>query len=392
MVDARRILHVLGLLVLVVVVVPFVVYAFPGAVGADHSFVVLSGSMEPEISPGDVVIVDERPTAAIEEGDVVTFVRGEGDKPVTHRVVGVEERGDTTVFTTKGDANEDVDSQPIPAGNVIGEVAVTIPYIGHVIQFAQRPVGFVVLVLLPLGLLGLSEVWAIVRKQGGDGGTVADGGGGTVATSATTTGSATVTEADADDGDGEVTLTATDLTLATGILLLVAPYTVYVALQLRNPVTFTAAFAAVFSFLGVAGLWLTARRGDTGQPATAPDSPGDGDGGEDGDEDGFSFVDDSWEDEADWTLPDDDSFGFDGDDGLDDGEPDTAFGTSAAGADDGAAVAGDPAPDASQTAPEPEQRDGTSVDDGFFDEPAPDVEPTDSGVFDDTTGGTEEVD
>ncbi|WP_440990693.1 signal peptidase I [Haloarchaeobius baliensis] len=392
MVDARRALHVVGLLVLIVVVVPFVVYSFPGAVGADHSFVVLSGSMEPEIAPGDVVVVDERSTDAIAEGDVITFVRGESGKPVTHRVVGVEERGETTVFTTKGDANEDVDAQPVPAGNVIGEVTVTIPYIGHVIQFAQRPVGFVLLVLLPLGLLGLSEVWTVVRDQGGDGDTEGGTGGGTVATGATAvdatdapaTGSATAAEAGTAD-EGEITLTATDLTLATGILLLVAPYTVYVALQLRNPVTFTAAFAAGFSFVGVAGLWLTARREGTDEPAGPPDSSDD-DGTPGGDADGGFTFDDGGETDTDWELPDTDgSFGFADDDGG------RAAGLSAT-FEDGTAPTGGGTTATSGPAPDADQGDGASGDGGFFDEPATGTEPTETDVFDDTTGGPEEVD
>ncbi|MFC4405372.1 signal peptidase I [Haloarchaeobius iranensis] len=385
MVDKRRIAHAIGLLALVVVVVPFVVYAFPSAVGADHSFVVLSGSMEPDIAPGDVVIVDEGSTEAIEEGDIITFVRSEGDKPVTHRVVGVEERGDTTVFTTKGDANEDVDSQPVPAGNVIGEVSVTIPYIGHVIQFAQRPVGFVALVLLPLGLLGLSEVWTIVRKQRGDGG--ADGAGdGTVATAATATSDPTVADTSTDD-DGEITLTATDLTLATGILLLVAPYTVWVALQLRNPVTFTAAFAAIFSFVGVAGLWLTARGGDADQSSGAPD---DDDGWEDGDvlEDSADAFDDDWAlDESDGTFTFDDTGG----DGFAE-EFDGAFGDGTeATADAVGAPTDGSGPTAGVTADDAGEGDAPG-DDGFFDDPTPESGSTGADVFDDTAGSTEEVD
>lgn len=322
--DLRRVLHVVGLLALIVVVVPFVVYAFPSVVGADHSFVVLSGSMEPQISPGDVVVVDQRPTDAIAEGDVITFVRGEGQEPVTHRVADVEQRGGTRVFTTKGDANEDVDPQPIPAENVIGEVTLTIPYIGHVIQFAQRPVGFVVLVLLPLGLLGLSEVWAVVRDQSDDAPADATT---TVAEEAAPANTTAETDTDGADADEEVTLTATDLTLATGILALVAPYTIYVALQLRNPVTFTAAFAAGFSFLGVAGLWLTARGDDAG--ATPEAGPPDGDGGDGGTDDQFTFVDDDGV--ADWSVPDDGQFSFEEDAAGFAAEFDAEFGEGADG-------------------------------------------------------------
>ena len=40
--------NVLGVLIIVAVVAPFVVYAVPSVVGADHGLVILSGSMEPK--------------------------------------------------------------------------------------------------------------------------------------------------------------------------------------------------------------------------------------------------------------------------------------------------------------------------------------------------------
>ncbi|MCW8171877.1 signal peptidase I [Natrialba swarupiae] len=76
------------MLVLIAIVVPFVIYAVPGVIGAEYSFVVLTGSMAPAIDPGDVVIVGETEPTTIESGDVITFVRDGADTPVTHRVVG----------------------------------------------------------------------------------------------------------------------------------------------------------------------------------------------------------------------------------------------------------------------------------------------------------------
>ncbi|TKX83266.1 hypothetical protein EXE43_25160, partial [Halorubrum sp. SS5] len=57
-VSWRRIANIVGLMILVAIVVPFVVFAVPQVVGADQSYVVLSGSMEPAMSPGDVIIVN----------------------------------------------------------------------------------------------------------------------------------------------------------------------------------------------------------------------------------------------------------------------------------------------------------------------------------------------
>ena len=78
-VDVRRAASTLLTVVLVLAVVPFVVYAVPGVVGASESYVVLSGSMEPTISPGDVIVVEDVDPGDVEEGDVITF-RRDGDR------------------------------------------------------------------------------------------------------------------------------------------------------------------------------------------------------------------------------------------------------------------------------------------------------------------------
>jgi len=61
----RRLANVVGLVLVLAVVVPFLVYAVPQVVGAEHSYVVLSGSMQPTMNPGDVVVVDDTPASEI---------------------------------------------------------------------------------------------------------------------------------------------------------------------------------------------------------------------------------------------------------------------------------------------------------------------------------------
>ncbi|AUX09701.1 signal peptidase I [Halalkaliarchaeum desulfuricum] len=164
-VTVRRVASVLGVLLLLAVVAPFVVYAVPQAVGADHSFVVLTASMTPAIAPGDAVIVADRDPATIQEGDVITFLRGNSEVPVTHRVIGVVESGDGIAFETMGDANEAPDAGLVPAENVLGVVFVTIPYIGYVIQFANSQYGFIALIVVPFGLLALNEAYTFYRRS-----------------------------------------------------------------------------------------------------------------------------------------------------------------------------------------------------------------------------------
>lgn len=273
--NIKRTASALGLVLLIALVVPFVVYAVPGVVGADGSFIVLSGSMEPEIAPGDAVVVTETDPAEIGVSDVITFVRGEEGTPVTHRVIGIEASGSGYLFETKGDANSDVDANLVPGSNVIGVVTITIPYIGYVVQAVNSTVGFVLLVVVPISLLVATELWSLVKASratdeagiesgssadaaatgdgsNADGGTDPDGDGGAVV--------ATEEKADGTDGQAAVTLSPDELGLSALTLALVAPYTVYVAFELGTTLSISVAFATVLSLVAAGGLWLAARQ------------------------------------------------------------------------------------------------------------------------------------
>ena len=74
--------------------------------------VVRSGSMEPTIDTGSMILVKRIDAAEIRVGDVLAVERPDHTR-ITHRVVAVEHRGDTAELTMKGDANEDPDLIPV---------------------------------------------------------------------------------------------------------------------------------------------------------------------------------------------------------------------------------------------------------------------------------------
>jgi signal peptidase len=164
--SVRAVASGLVLLVLLALVAPFVVFAVPQAVGANHGFVVLSGSMEPYTSAGDVVIIDRVGPDEIRRGDVITFRQG-GDIPTTHRVIERVTDADGVAFRTMGDANEDPDAGLVSPASVLGEVVLVIPLIGFVIQFANTTVGTIALVVVPIGLLVVSEAWRYLDARRG---------------------------------------------------------------------------------------------------------------------------------------------------------------------------------------------------------------------------------
>src|SRR3989344_4702559 len=70
--------------------------------------IVKSGSMEPSISTGSLVVV--RPHAAYAKGDVITFGKDtKTDIPTTHRIIDTK---DGPLYIVKGDANEEADANP----------------------------------------------------------------------------------------------------------------------------------------------------------------------------------------------------------------------------------------------------------------------------------------
>ena len=90
--------------------------------------VVVSGSMEPRLSPGDVVLTRPVLLQDLQPGQVLLFPDPEGaDRLVLHRLVSFDERGD---LVTRGDANQSNDSTHVPISSVIGAAQVGVPYVG----------------------------------------------------------------------------------------------------------------------------------------------------------------------------------------------------------------------------------------------------------------------
>lgn len=114
--------------------------------------VVISGSMEPAIRTGSIVIVRPVMPAAIQTGDIIMFFSPDRKSLTTHRVVGVESESGLR-FITRGDANKNVDMNAVEPGQVVGTVVHSIPYLGLLVQFIKTPLGFIVFLLIPAVIL-----------------------------------------------------------------------------------------------------------------------------------------------------------------------------------------------------------------------------------------------
>jgi signal peptidase I len=128
---------------------------------------VVSGSMEPAIHTGSVVI--SRPVAAgeIATGDIIVFRALRGEAVTAHRVVAVT-REPAPSFVTKGDANDGPDPNPVAPGQVAGVVILELPYLFYLFALIRTPAGLALTVAVPLLILAASE--ARDRWPRGDGG------------------------------------------------------------------------------------------------------------------------------------------------------------------------------------------------------------------------------
>ena len=104
---------------------------------------VLSGSMEPEFSAGDLIYVRSVDYRDLKEGDIITFMLSE-DVIATHRIVGVvPDENDPAVirYRTKGDANDSEDGTMVHYKNVVGTPVYSLPQMGYVANYIQTPPG-----------------------------------------------------------------------------------------------------------------------------------------------------------------------------------------------------------------------------------------------------------
>lgn len=115
---------------LVIIIVLAVLGVFP-----IQFYAVTSGSMEPTIATGSVVLVNKT-QKQVETGDVITFLSGQ--QAVTHRVIAVEATESGPLYTTQGDANNAIDPGQRTPDQIVGKVLFGIPLIGTLILFVQN--------------------------------------------------------------------------------------------------------------------------------------------------------------------------------------------------------------------------------------------------------------
>jgi signal peptidase len=120
---------------------------------------VMSGSMEPKILTGSLAFVLPRSDYRI--GNIITFKSTErinGSSITSHRIVEIKTNDGRKIFVTKGDANENKDTDEIAQSQIIGRLFFAIPFLGYPIAFAKTLPGLILLVIVPSTIVIYEEI------------------------------------------------------------------------------------------------------------------------------------------------------------------------------------------------------------------------------------------
>lgn len=136
-----------------------------------NAYVVLSGSMLPNIQVKDIVVTKKIEEERLKVGDIITFISPDprfGGISVTHRIIDkiYDESKGIYTYRTQGDANNVADAVPVPNDNILGKVIVKIPKLGYLQDILASKGGLIILVLIPCLTILSYDIMKIFKRMG----------------------------------------------------------------------------------------------------------------------------------------------------------------------------------------------------------------------------------
>lgn len=139
---------IISTIILVGTIIICIPLTIPRFFGCDI-YAVISGSMEPAIPTGSLVLVKEVDVTSIEEEDVIAYYSdSDNGAIITHRVV--DNQVISGQFITKGDANPANDPTPVDYDRYIGKVMFSVKHLGFIASFLDQTSGKIAVVSIVL--------------------------------------------------------------------------------------------------------------------------------------------------------------------------------------------------------------------------------------------------
>ena len=127
--------------------------------------VVKSDSMSPTFSAGDLIFIKKCDTSTLKEGDIICFHTIIDNEYAlnTHRIQKIDTVGDARSYTTLGDNNNGItDTHIISDGDIVGKYVGHLQNAGKVMDFLSSSVGFLIVIVLPMLLFFIYQVYNLI--------------------------------------------------------------------------------------------------------------------------------------------------------------------------------------------------------------------------------------
>lgn len=125
---------------------------------------VVSDSMAPTFNAGDLIIIRKCDPETLQVGDIITFhtIINNEFALNTHRIDEIQEQGGVRNYVTKGDNNAIADVHMITDGDIVGKFVTRLAGVGKVLDFLSSSTGFLLVIVLPLLIFFIYQVYHLV--------------------------------------------------------------------------------------------------------------------------------------------------------------------------------------------------------------------------------------
>lgn len=123
-----------------------------------------SDSMSPTFNKGDMIIIKKCDPNTLEVGDIITFHTIIENQYVlnTHKIAAISDVNGVRSYTTKGDNNPVEDSSLVTNGDIVGKYVQRVPGLGKVMEFLSTSVGFLCVIVLPVLVFFIYQIYHLV--------------------------------------------------------------------------------------------------------------------------------------------------------------------------------------------------------------------------------------
>ena len=168
----KKVITTLGLILFIIIMtlgitIVYKSYSEPNKIPSVFGwkpFIVLSGSMEDTIMPGDLILTKEIDVSELKEGDVISF-RTNKYTVITHRIINIVDEEGERKYYTKGDNNNSADRDPVCNDQIEGIYRYRISKLGAIALNLQKPFGIVICIAFPLIIVLIAQFADYKRKE-----------------------------------------------------------------------------------------------------------------------------------------------------------------------------------------------------------------------------------